>query len=525
MNVNGRDETGTTPLMWASIRGHTQVVKLLLKCKDIQVDLVDNDGYQAMHRSADKSYPDITQLLLTHGVSVNVQSEPGFPWSGCTPLYLACECLRGETDKTPGSPTRDFTRCVQVLLDKGANVNLVSSEGWPPLHAVCRYGNNTDIVKLLISHGADVNKQTNDGDTPLILSCQVGFVSVVEILLQYHAKCNTQNKIRNTALIWASYQGHTQVVRLLLECKDIQVDLVDNGGFQAIHWSAQNGYPDITQLLLTHGASVNVQTEPGFGMSGCTPLYLSCECLRGETDKTPGSPACDFTRCAQVLLDKGANVNLAGSNGWTPLHSVCMYGNNTDIVELLISHGADVNKQNIAGFTPLILSCQEGFVSVVEILLHYYAMYDINVKNKHGDTALHKACQMGFDKCASLLLDAGADLSPVSNDNHTALSVAAESGHVSCVKLLLCRGAEVQWEGDKSPLHLAKVKGHTAVVGLLTVYQSRIKSPVTLVSPNPSPVTSLLSSPSTVPSTSSTQPTGLDDKLSCLNITGKCRIQ
>ena len=92
VNVNGRDEKGKTPLMWASIRGHTQVVRLLLECKDIQIDLVDNDGYQAIHWSVQNGYPDVTQLLLKHGVSVNVQTEPGLPCSGRTPLNLACQC-------------------------------------------------------------------------------------------------------------------------------------------------------------------------------------------------------------------------------------------------------------------------------------------------------------------------------------------------------------------------------------------------------------------------------------------------
>ena len=223
------------------------------------------------------------------------------------------------------------------------------------------------------------------------------------------ANVNVRDGSGKSPLMWASICGHTQVVGLLLECKDIQVDLVDNDGFQAIHWSAQEGFPEITQLLLTQGASVNVQIEPRFTLSGCTPLYLASQCLRDEVDKTPGSPTRDFTMCVQVLLDKGANVNLAGREEWTPLHSACRCGNNTNIVKLLISHGADVNIQTNDGSTPLILSCQEGFVTVVEILLQHHAKS--HIKNNHGSTALYWACRKGFDKCASLLLDVGASLS------------------------------------------------------------------------------------------------------------------
>ena len=367
--------------MLASIRGHTQVVRLLLECKDIQVDLVDNDGVQAIHRAAQYGYPDITQLLLTHGGSVIVQTEPGFPWSGRTPLFLACESLQGEADKTPGSPTRNFTRCVQILLDKGANVHVVNAIGWTPLHTGCRYGNNTDIICQLLSHRADVNSPIANGSTPLLLASEAGFVSAVEILLQHNANCDTQND------------------------------------------------------------------------KGDTPLYVACQ--KGHLS------------CAELLIKYRAGVNTQRNLGAAPLHVACQY-NHPSCVSALMRAGADVSLRLYDGSTPLMMASMYGSLECVQLLLN---VSDSNAKNAYGYTALHWACAKGHTNCTRVLLDAGADLSPHSDSNSTPLSLAAESGHVSCVELLLCRGAEVQWEGDKSPLHLAKFKGHTAVVDLLKDYQ------------------------------------------------------
>ena len=159
LDINCKDGEGMTPLIWASARGYTEIVRLLLGCDEIQVDALCNRGGRAIHQSGKHGYPDITEMLLSKGASVNVQTAPGLPRSGNTPLKLACECLRGESDKTPGSPSRDFTRCVQVLLSHGADVNLATVEGWTPVHAVCRYGNNIDIVNLLLSHGADLTNR------------------------------------------------------------------------------------------------------------------------------------------------------------------------------------------------------------------------------------------------------------------------------------------------------------------------------------------------------------------------------
>ena len=51
-------------------------------------------------------------------------------------------------------------------------------------------------------------------------------------------------------------------------------------------------------------------------------------------------------------LASGADVNVKGYRGWTPLHMAAGEGNK-EIVELLIANGADVNAKNDRGHTPL----------------------------------------------------------------------------------------------------------------------------------------------------------------------------
>ena len=68
------------------------------------------------------------------------------------------------------------------------------------------------------------------------------------------------------------------------------------------------------------------------------------------------------------LLSKGADPNLAASNGDTPLIAAARVGF-TDAIELLLSRGAKVNTANRMGETPLIIAVQQRQLPAVKLLL------------------------------------------------------------------------------------------------------------------------------------------------------------
>ena len=58
----------------------------------------------------------------------------------------------------------------------------------------------------------------------------------------------------------------------------------------------------------------------------------------------------------KLLIDKGADIHVKNSSGWTPIMEASRNGY-FEIVELLVSKGANVNDQGNDGYTSLMLAC------------------------------------------------------------------------------------------------------------------------------------------------------------------------
>ena len=86
-----------------------------------------------------------------------------------------------------------------------------------------------------------------------------------------------------------------------------------------------------------------------------------------------------------------------------------------------------------------------------------------------GKTVLHIVSAAGKIGFVKYLLDKGADISAIDNDEATALHIAAQGGHTEVVRYLLNNGADIDAINDsgETALHLAAWPGHTKVVGYL----------------------------------------------------------
>jgi len=144
-------------------------------------------------------------------------------------------------------------------------------------------------------------------------------------------------------------------------------------------------------------------------------------------------------------LAKGANPNIPGRKGVTPLIAAAFKGNDR-IFETLLGHGADVNAIDETGKSAMVYAAARGFDDIVKRLLES----GVAAQRRYGNdlTALMWAAghDEGVGAAASgsvidLLLAHGAMLDDTDNRGRTALMIATSLGDAAVVDLLLQRGA------------------------------------------------------------------------------------
>ena len=86
----------------------------------------------------------------------------------------------------------------------------------PPLHEAAGRG-DTAKVQLLLDKGADINAKDSNGETALMEAADNGHLEVVKQLLAKGADVNAKSSYGYTALLYAADQGHTECVGLLLD--------------------------------------------------------------------------------------------------------------------------------------------------------------------------------------------------------------------------------------------------------------------------------------------------------------------
>ncbi|KFZ24911.1 hypothetical protein V502_00588 [Pseudogymnoascus sp. VKM F-4520 (FW-2644)] len=251
VDITSTLKTGETMLSWASLRGHEQIVKLLLD------------------KGADGGHEQVVKLLLNKGADVNAQG-------GYHGNALQAASVGGHE------------QVVKLLLNKGSDVNAQGGYHGNALQAAS-VGGHEQVVKLLLNKGSDVNAQGGHHSSALQAASAGGHEQVVKLLLNKGSDVNAQGGYHGNALQAASVGGHEQVVKLLLN-KGSDVNAQGRHHGSALQAASVGGHEQIVKLLLNKGADVNAQGGP-------------------YSNALQAASAGGHGQVVKLLLDKGADVN------------------------------------------------------------------------------------------------------------------------------------------------------------------------------------------------------------------------
>jgi ankyrin repeat protein len=335
-------------------------------------------------------------------------------------------------------------------------------------------------------------------------AARAGSAEVVRMLLDRGADVNAREKYKGqTALMWAAAERHPDVVRLLIDrgadwkvrsfdratkvprlSAASSISPIARGGFTALSFAAREGDIESARAMLDGGVDINY----------------------GDVDNTSALVVSIMNKqysFAKFLIDRGADVNLAGGYGRTALYAIVDIRNEDysalparktedqtptlEVVKTLLERGANVNAALSAnlpgrsgmdagdttlsvGTTPLMRAARAGDTAVIRLLLDRGA--DPKLTTKDGNTALMFAAGVGYrDKntrgsesdvlaAVKIFVEAGLDLTPVNARGETALHGAAERGADTIVSFLVEHGAalNVTTKQGFSPLDIAMGK-------------------------------------------------------------------
>lgn len=426
--------SGFTVLTWASIYNHLDVVEIVLKNPNLDINKVDRNSRTAVFLACSNGNTQIVKALLDHknvkgefDIDINKNQNANDKYE--TPLYTAIsaghteivkELLKQKSIKidhdilliTLGKwifGGKCYPEIFQELLKiKELDINEVDSNiGGTPLYwacsCSCSHQGSIDIIRMLLSdEHIDVNKARKDGRTPLLLACMANKKpEVVRELLKHKDIMKDFDKKDSEGYSPSFYvcndTGDTNILREFLQCKSISLDvnLVDtshnSGPWTMLSSACCRGDLDTAKELIMRGAIINDK----------------CFEWRGGVSEEKRQEIWNYLHETRNLLNLKKRFPENSKKGKLLLACSC---NNLDEVKNLINEkDIDPNEVDEYGRTALFMACEKRCTHIVQELLKIKNI-DVNKKDNQGSSPMYLALTNQDDNLVLLLEKHGAKI-------------------------------------------------------------------------------------------------------------------
>jgi ankyrin repeat protein len=213
---------------------------------------------------------------------------------------------------------------------------------------------------------------------------RVGLIFLLSASLLAQSKSTVCDAVHKGHAVGHEQDGVDAVRQALAVGGDVNEK--DQAGWTPVMHAALECRAQILDLLLKHGASVNVRSETtnkGFMTTGRTPLLVAAGCFISRR-----------------------RVQLAPERGMPPGYVEYELAAAGKMVRDLLAHGADVTVTDSDGRTPLMMAVMQRWPVAVHDLISAHS--DVNVTDREGRLAIDYA-EPGDREIIAALKNAGSE--------------------------------------------------------------------------------------------------------------------
>ncbi|WP_248310060.1 ankyrin repeat domain-containing protein [Bosea sp. WAO] len=183
-------------------------------------------------------------------------------------------------------------------------------------------GNLAEVSRLIAS-GVDLEQRDGQGQTPLLRAVAGNHVAVAKALLAAGASLNAQATNQDTPWLLAGASGRSEIIAAMLPLKP-DLSIRNRYGGNALIPACERAHVETVKLLLTSGIDLDHVNNLGW------------TCLLEIVILGDGGPR--HQQVAKLVLDAGANPNLADKDGISPLQHARKRGQ-SEVAKLIAAKG------------------------------------------------------------------------------------------------------------------------------------------------------------------------------------------
>ena len=463
-DIKLKTNDGISCLHIAADYGHLNLCKTLIKKYNFDVQMTNDEGYTALHCSARNGSYEVFNFLADMGADINIKTIDGI---NC--LHIAadsghlnlCKKLINKHKFDAQMANNDgFTALhysaksgsydlLKYFADSGTDINCTNNEGLNCLHSAALYG-HFDLCKTLIDkHNFNVQLTSNKGITGLHFSASNGSYELVQLFVNMGTDIKLKTIDGRNCLHIAAVSGHLNLCKTLINKHNIDVQLTDNDGCTALHYSAKNGSYELVKFFADVGTDINLEANDG---TNC--LHIAARYGHLNLCKT--------------LIDKhNFNSEMATKEGWTALHYSAKNGS-YELVKFFADMGTDINLKTNVGNNCLHIAANSGHLELCKTLVNKHK-FDVTISDNNGGTALHFSAISGSYELVRYFADMGIQINLKTNEGVNCLHIAAFNRHLNLCKTLINKHSfDVQMADNNgwTALHYSAKKGSYELVRL-----------------------------------------------------------